>query len=282
MILLRTQEIDNRLEAFAQTLEALSGQMVVYLVDERKGPVEAGARGKVSLTRERCAALGLYCPSDFAWRCGDYGFYLAREQFVDVTHFWMIESDVRIAGRNPRAFFEKFSFADHDLLCGHLDEAGKDWTWRKAARSRDAQAHMCFFPVVRLSANAIDVLLAKRRAHSRRWSRRALWPNDEVFVGTTLFAAGCRLADLNAGSPAVYEAEEFTFAAVRDGDVPLDIEREVALLHPVLFGTALERKLQRLREREPALGALSRLHRKLHRRIGPTAWALAINRRSAW
>lgn len=282
MILLRTEYVDDRLEAFAARLEALSGLPVAYLVDERQGPVACGARAKVSVTRKACRALGLYCPDDFAWRCGDYGFYLGRARYPAARYLWMIENDVRITGRKPEQLFAKFADEPADLIASYLDAPDRDWPWSATVESSDASPRKCFFPVVRLSARAIDVLLAKRREHGRQWSRRKLWPNDEAFVATAAEAAGLSTIDLNHGDPPVYREDEFSFDTIRDGDLPLPGDAEAALFHPVLFGAALQRKRARLAARRQPRAKLDLLGRKLNRSAGPEAIARRINRNSPW
>jgi len=268
VILLRTREVDDRLRVFTDELARLSGLPIVYLVDERAGPVDTGDRAKISLTRERCAALGLYCPTDFAWRCGDYGFYLARHVYPDVEHFWMIENDVRIVGDDRDTFFCKFAGDPAALIAGYVGEPEADWPWRRTVVSRDAVPQKCFFPVVRLSAGAIDLLLAKRQRHSRIWARRTLWPNDEAFVATTLSAAGAVMRDLNDREPRVYRPDTFSFAPPWDGSLPLEAEKGGAtLFHPVLFGEGLARKQRKLAERGGRGGLRGRIERKLHRTL---------------
>ena len=249
MIVVRTDRVDAKLEAFAAELESLSGLPTLFLVDESLGEIDSGGRAKISLTPQACKSLGLYCPKDFAWRCGDYGFYLARTQYPEATNIWMIENDVRLAGTTPKALFEKFDSISVDLVTSYLHPAEREWPWRKALKACDARPFRCFFPVVRLSAQAVDLLLEKRRAHSGQWSRRWLWPNDEGFVATTLVNAGTSFMDLNDGEPKIYRPDQFSFAPALDGSLPIESAAPVALFHPVLEGDALLRKRKRLQVR---------------------------------
>lgn len=262
MILLRTERVDAQLEAFAKSLEELSGLPTLFLVDERRGAVDAMGRRKISITQKACEDIGLYCPDDFGWRCGDYGFYLARAQYPETATIWMIENDVRIAGTDPAAFFRKFRDEKADFVASYLSPAEADWPWYKTLQARDARPFKCFFPVVRLSSHAIDLLREKRRSQARRWNRRWLWPNDEGFVATTLVNAGIACMDLNNGEPSVYRPDEFSFAPVMDGALPIVSADPVALFHPVLEGEALMRKRERLQTRENQRWTLSRVRRR--------------------
>ena len=256
---------------------------VAFVIDERKGAIEIpeGA-SKISLTETACRALDLYCPQDFAWRCGDYGLYLARAAFPDRERFWLIESDVRIAGERPEDFFAILSGSDADLVSSYMGPASEDWFWYRAAANRDLGVHKCFFPVCRFSAAAIDRMVAVRQRHGRSWARRHFWPNDEAFVATTLIGEGWSHADLNAVGGTVYDPAEFHFESVFDGDSDLRADGPPRLFHPVLFSPALEAKRARLASRDKRKGHIGRLIEKFDRRLGLSALAYRINRGRPW
>ena len=276
MILLRTTRVDPATVAFARQLEQASGERIAMLVDERQGVVDTHGRDKVSLTHQACAAIGLYAPSDFAWRCGDYGFYVARARFPDERHYWMIEYDVRLTGDAGRFFAAWQSRPAVDLVAAHIGPAGGDWWWRATVTSSDAEPRRCFFPVVRLSARAVDALATKRRQHSRRPLRRALWPNDESFVATAAQAAGLTAADLNDAGFRVYDDETYSYTNVLDGAALADDAPDAAprLYHPVLEGDDLARKLARTQKDHGKPTPLAeRAYRKLVARVnGATKW----------
>jgi len=283
MILLRTQQIDPQLAEFADQLAEWSGLPVSYLVDERAGAVAvSGRHGKISLTPESCAALGLYCPPDFAWRCGDYGFYLARKLHPQISQFWMVESDVRIIGHRPAAFFEAFASDPADLVASYVEPAPDSWPWSRALKCRDRKVFKCFFPVVRLSAKAIDEMHAARRRHARRFSRRAFWANDEGFVATSVIGSGGSWSDLNREGRRFYNEMEFSFDKIIDGDHLPQPSADARLFHPVLSGEAMRLKRQRLAERLQPPGRFARLWNAFQRRIGPDAAMTAWNLRQSW
>ncbi|MCV0383636.1 MAG: hypothetical protein K5799_09270 [Erythrobacter sp.] len=283
MILIRTQHVDRRLHAFSQELAGWSGMAVAFVVDERKGAVAIpGGAAKVSLTETACRDLGLYCPPDFAWRCGDYGLYLARQAFPDRERFWLIESDVRIAGAAPGRFFSVFEHDAADLLSSYMEPATPDWFWYRAAANRDLGVHKCFFPVCRFSAAAIDRMLTVRQLHGKSWARRHFWPNDEAFVATTLIGENWAHADLNAVGETVYDPAEFHFESVFDGDSDLPTDGPPRLFHPVLFSPALEAKRARLASRDGQQGRFGQLIEKFDRRLGISALAFRVNRSRPW
>lgn len=245
MILLRTTQLGPETLAFGDALRAASGQPLAVLVDERTGSVGDCRFPKLSLNKKTYGGLGLHLPGDVGWRCGDYGFYLARRHYPQVEHFWMIEDDVRITG-DTRLFFERFAARpEFDLLAARLRPAGLDWWWWAHLASSDAKPYRCFFPVVRLSGRAIDTLYAKRRRHSRLPSRIALWPNDEAFVATTIARSRLNAADLNALGRVFYDEETFSYENVLNGDNLPPSGPAPRLLHPVLFGDRYGMKIER-------------------------------------
>jgi hypothetical protein len=247
VILLRTTSLSPQTAAFARRLTQESGQRVCCVVDERKGEVDTAEFDKIGLTRASCREVGLYCPMDFGWRCGDYGFYLARLRYPEEKFFWLIEYDVRLVGPDAGEFFRNFDGADHvDLIAGHLREAEKWWYWTHTMAARGEAVWRCLFPVVRLSARAIDLLLAQRRAYARKPLRLANWPNDESFVATTLFREGAACADLNDFGAKLYDDTTYTFHQPFDGDLVDDRATPLRIFHPILFGDDLRRKIARM------------------------------------
>ena len=273
MILLRTTRIDDQARALADRLRVASGLTVAMLVDERRTPSPTDLP-KVAITDAACAARGLYTPGDYTWRCGDYGFYLARHQFPGETHYWMIEYDVAISGDAARFFATCAAHPDIDLLAADVRPTARDWWWCANVAASDVQPYRCFFPVVRLSAHAVDALAAKRRAQSRRPLRRLLWPNDESFVATAAVAAGLSIADLNDLGERFYDAETYSYTNVIDGARFVPDSAAPRLHHPVLFGEDLARKLQRLKDDHSAPTPLpERAYRKIVAAAnGATRW----------
>lgn len=266
MILLRTTTIDDGIVAFGEMLEAASDSPVVALVDERAATASGEGLPKLSLNAAAYAELGLFTPHDVGWRCGDYGFYAARRRFPEVERFWMIEFDVRILGRAAEFFERCAARGDLDLLAARLRPADQGWWWHGHVASANARPYRCFFPVVRLSAGAIDLLMARRMAHSRQLSRRLLWPNDEAFVATTVVESGLTWSDLNDLGD-FYDDETFSYEAVLDeASLPPSIGAP-KLYHPVLSGERYARKVAQLARERRRESVGFRLQRAITRRI---------------
>jgi len=249
-LLIRTKEISRTVMELADELEAISRHPTTLIVDATDGAVRSEARAVIGLSKSACSALGLHCPADFAWRCGDYGYYLARRQFPEAELFWLIEADVRFYGSDPAHFFRFFaSRPEVDFLAGSLIPADPSWFWRNTARGRDVAPYRCLFPVTRLSTRAVDAAFARRIEHGRRVSRRILWPNDEALVATTLMNGSFVSRDFNDFGPVFYSEETFYYGMPLNGEC-LDLAPPgVQMAHPVLFGSEYRAKMQALQQR---------------------------------
>lgn len=232
LILLRTRAVDEHNRAFAEELRGASGFDVRFLVDERTVAERSRDPDVLSLNVDSYNALGLYTPPDVAWRCGDYGIYLAWREQPDYLHYWLIEDDVRIAG-TVADFFQLCSNSDADLVAANLREARRGDFWWPHALSRDGDPCLCLFGAVRLSREAVSRCFTKRKEHSRKINRIALWPNDEGHVATTVVSSGLSSVDFNDLQAGLWDHASFS---VTGG--PIDFMSEPGLprlIHPVRF-----------------------------------------------
>ena len=202
VILIRTSGFDDRLGDGARRLEKMAGCPVCLAMDETRGivPVPDDLL-KLSITDDMVASLGVLRSEGYNWRCGDYPFYLARRQFPRARWFWQLEPDVRINFADEGAFFRNYAaHPEIDFLAAYLAEADKEWGWRSAMEPFAPRVFRCFFPVVRLSAPAIDHLLSRRQELTPLFEGNrpsGMWPNDEAFTASELANGNWRCADLN-------------------------------------------------------------------------------------
>lgn len=257
--------------AMADELAQASTLPVSFVADERKVRVSRSFRDVVSVTVPACEELGLYCPDDFAWTCGDYGYHLARQQYPEAERFWMIEYDVRFSGRACE-FFDFFCDRDADFLAAFLREAEPYWYWSASVRARGLRPYRCLFPVTRLSARAIDAVREKRVQQSRRSLRRRLWPNDEAMVATTLCNGDFSCRDFNGFGPTFYDPSSFSFTEPIDGDA-FDFDGPTRIHHPVLYGERYHAKVSRLKAAEVEIPKSEQRSRRMSARLNRlTAW----------
>jgi hypothetical protein len=274
-ILVRTTRIAADELALARRLQQASAAPVALVADARSGAVDGTDPDVIALSSAACQALQLFCPPDFAWRCGDYGYYLARRRYPTTERFWLIETDVAIYGGETEAFFAFFAerAREVDLLAAQLRPADHSWYWTQSARARDVKAFRCLFPITRLSARAIDAALARRVSQGRWPQRRWLWPNDEALVATTLMNGNFICRDFNDFGTPFYSDDSFFFGAPLQGERLRIDAPGPRLVHPVLFGDAYAEKLAKLKQSEPPLSWTERRRRWL---------AAKLNARSSW
>ena len=218
---------------------------VAVAIDETRGAVDVGPHRKISVTAAACRALGLHCPDDFGWRNGDYNLYLARQAFPAARQFWMIEPDVEHSFASFEQFVALFDgLPEVDLLSSYLFPADREWYWQRTIKDRSVGVQRCFFPLIRISARAVDVCLEQRRRDRLSLHARLFWPNDEAFVASTVTRAGMRLADLNSTGVAVYSENSFGYEPL-DGDDGWFRGTANQVYHPVLHGDAYRARVRR-------------------------------------
>jgi hypothetical protein len=274
MLLLRTTRLNSRTVAFGDELATASGLPAKFIVDGRHAPPTPDPHPKVLLTEKACEEAGLFCTPDFAWRCGDYGLYLAARAYPHIQRFWLVEHDVRFIGGSAEAFFQFFAGKTADLLTTFFRPATPDWYWYSYALGRGVYPYRCIYPLMRISRRALDHMYETRKRHSASPRRRKAWPNDEAFTATTLHNAGFTCADLNAFGRTFYEAGTFSGEGAIDGDAVAPPAGGVKAYHPVLYGEDYRNKVHRLAAKRAARRPAFKRLRLVYRR--------ALNRATPW
>jgi hypothetical protein len=245
-ILVRTHYVDDEVRALIASLAETSLHPVFALVDESRARVEFGSIPKLSLGPDLAQSLGLYdgCQKLY-WRCGDYGLYAARRALPAVARFWLIEPDVRIRLDRPGEFFDRYADDPADLIVSNLRPAEPSWDWGKTMDD-GGPVWRCLFPLVRVTAKALDAMLEARREMGARFvaagADSQFWPNDEVFTATTLMRQGFDCRDLNAAGE-VYEPQSFGYWWPLSDRQVRGEGREGFVYHPVLNGDRYFQKL---------------------------------------
>lgn len=273
-LLLRTNRFGPMEQGFLARLRYESGFSVAVLADETAGTLDCGVFPKISLTRPAASRLGLYCPSDFTWRCGDYGLYLARHAMPEIEHFWLIEPDVRAAYADYGDLFRWFDpYPEVDMIGFDLYPSDPDHWWHATMRQRTGNVYRCLFGLARFSALALDVCLAERRRDLHNVWARLYWPNDEAFTSTVLVAAGLDVRDANEFGRTFHTAGSFSYWRPFRGEDFEASAHEGLVYHPVLWGEDYDRRIARLAH-NPRLAQLRmRLLRAVmverhHRKLG--------------
>ncbi len=247
-------------------LQEVRSHAVVIAVDETKSSIDVSPFQKISVTREACAQLGLHCPDDFTWRNGDYVFYLARKQYPAEKYFWLLEPDVEHSFVSDSALFEHFDQqTDVDLLTPYFRASTVGWWWTQTARTRPTGVRRALFCIVRLSARAIDLCLRERQYGRLSLHDRLFWPNDEAFVATEIVYAGFSAADLNDFNPPAYTLDTLGFDKPIDGTPGTFRQRPDSIYHPVLYGSAYLKRIERISQAKRKRNRFEYTRRRLQR-----------------
>lgn len=133
--------------------------------------------------------------SDVLWHNADYRFYYVKKYFPEYEYFWQFDYDVFFNGKSYAPFFEKYKDNKNDLLITNYGPTSKasGWFWAKDIEwiYKNINLYCSFFPVCRLSSNAIDFLYKKRLDHGKKFIKlspfkKNKWLNCELFVPTEL------------------------------------------------------------------------------------------------
>ncbi len=266
MIIVRTHLFGDRERKLMKRLESVHSHSIAVAVDESKGNLDVSPFQKISVTKESCTQLGLYCPPDFTWRNGDYVFYLARKQYPAEHYFWMLEPDVEHSFVSDSALFEYFDKQTNvDLLLPYFFASTTGWWWHQTARARSTGVKHALFCIVRLSAQAIDLCLQERQKGRFSLRERLFWPNDEVFVATEIVYSGLSAADLNDFEFPVYTPDTLSFDRPINGTDGTFRQFPDLIYHPVLYGAAYEKRIERIHQVETTGNHWKYIRRKLQR-----------------
>lgn len=138
------------------------------------------------------------------WHNGDYRFYYVRKFFPDYDYYWLIEYDVFCNAPTYEGFLKKFAENRADLMVTgfRAEKKNGDWYWTQGVNwiYSDCEIYGSLFPVVRLSARAVDFLYQRRLEHVSIFQQATgdkRWIFCELFVPTELMNAGFSCEALN-------------------------------------------------------------------------------------
>lgn len=232
VFLFRTNKLTEVLKRNYMLLEqSFPGQVFVVADESTKQFPEVGFR-VISLSPSWSRQQGLRTDGEKPfWLNGDYFYYRAVEVFPEASHFWLIDDDVLFNVADIKSFFRRFASSDADFIGAHVIH--RPWGWGYARRFRHLfqRPVRCFFPVSRLSKRAAEHLLIERQQLSRKYPE-GRWPNDEVFVASTLARDGFVLRDLNEFAH-VYSRKSLTWKGRFSLDQLLSSSRDGFIYHSV-------------------------------------------------
>lgn len=143
--------------------------------------------------------------SKVMWYNSDYPFYIIKNYYPSYDYYWQIEYDVFCNGNSYKPFFDRYNNSNADLLIGDYRnlknnmwgwEAHSDWIYEN-----NTEKYGSFFPVVRLSNNAIEFLYKRKLEHKSIFEKSTnpdkKWCFVEFFVPTELTNNGFLCENLN-------------------------------------------------------------------------------------
>jgi len=257
LLAVRTHRADAASLAMYDAFAQLPGVDVAFACDERNGEVAAGGRRKTGYDLARLERMGLFAHPKCGWRCGDYNYYMLREDFPDYDQYWLIEPDVAINTQDLAAFFAGFAAREADFLAPLFGPRDAKWGWTAHILPDYPRAYGCLFPVTRISARAIDYLYAARRAASaaRAANDDKRWPNDESFVASALMAGGMACADLNSADRVVATRASMRVGVLHDAAHIAALPPDGVIYHPVRQAAGLLRNAEKKLEQTVIAGA---------------------------
>ncbi len=235
LLIVRTHKSSEAAVLTFDRYKIASGLDVTFVSDERRHDVDLDGRRKIVMNRDSIAALGLYAHPQCGWRCGDYAYYTARQAEPDYDYYWLIEPDVLLNMKDLAGFFAKWEEDRSDLVLIKLGPQASGWAWYGTVADKFDTVYGCVYSVSRMSAHAIDTLLAERQRASVGMTddMADTWPNDEAFTATTAMALGLNARDFNSADKTFYTNESFRNGAVFDRQVIEGNGPDDLIYHPV-------------------------------------------------
>lgn len=188
LLIIRTNKIGSREEEMLQIYRQHFKQNIVFALDNRKHNVDGSREDIVSVNEGVLTNLGMTCPDDWGWRCGDFFLYAVHAAYPDFDSYWMIEPDVAFHKTDPGDFFNRCAEDKSDLLAFSIGTREKPWKHLDAAKKVYDEVYGCVFPLIRVSKPALNYLKSERARYGREWDQKSDYSNDEGFVASAIAA----------------------------------------------------------------------------------------------
>lgn len=142
--------------------------------------------------------------SEVMWFHSDYRFYYVKHILPDYDYYWQFEYDIYCNGDSYSDFFKKYINLQGDLLICDLrqDTIKGDWYWSHGIEWAYDKIYGSFFPICRLSSQAIDFLYNKRFERFEQYLKlenndNSRWLFGELFVPTELINNNYTASSIN-------------------------------------------------------------------------------------
>ena len=161
------------------------------------------------------------------WANADYRFYYVRKFLPEYDYYWQFDYDVFCNGKTYKSFLNKYNNLKDDLLIPYFHKVDRNsgWCWVNGTDwiYGGKPLYSSFFPVCRLSKNAVDFLYEKRvkygTVYNENNSKDKKWPFSELFVPTELMCNGFSCSSITESTIRLtkYNLNEHRFFENPDG-----------------------------------------------------------------
>lgn len=236
---IRTHQWTEAERSLYITLQQYFSERDIYaIVDETKQKVNIpNDIKKITLDKAFLENKGILSdhpnPKGIGWLCGDY-FYYSFASEVDAVFYWLIEPDVGFNFDNITVFFQRYESVTQDALLYNFAQAAETWAWTNRAKLIASIPYQAFFPLSRLSRQAVLACLNERVALTRYFVQnnvdRYHYPNDESLVATAVVKHQLSVENLES----IWEGafNYFTYRNLVVGENALSLLPNNQVVHP--------------------------------------------------
>jgi hypothetical protein len=257
----RTHLWTPHIATMARRLQAAAAGDFVVLADETDAVLDTSPFPKLAHSNDFSAfGLPLFPHRNTLWYNADYPLYLLRRQFPAASHIAMVEYDVAV-NIGLAALLGHAHANGIDLIAHRLQDADPGWMWRKTALQHFTRPLQAFFPLLIISARAIDHMLARRLEILARGKLvdHDDWPFCETFIPSAIAELpDARMEEIAAHADLANYRNSFALHV----DQP-ESTRGGTISHPVLGGRAYAEKWLKFQPPEEIFAPDSVLSRKL-------------------
>lgn len=242
LYLLRAMGADPVSLHLARMIEEATGDPVVFVCDESRGPADVGGHRKIGMTRRDLAALGFDAPPDnWGWLWGDMCYQVAAARHPDFDAYCLMESDVFLPEAGAEDLLARLEDHPADAVAGRLRRYDDPQKFSRGLAQLGLDPHWgCIFPVSRVTRPVVAAMGALRRRAIRDCPGEKL--NDEAMLAGAVQAGGFTHASLEDIAPDLVGPDTFETNPPHLFEALLARPDEERLHHPVVtLDTVLDR-----------------------------------------
>lgn len=231
LFLIRCGQDSPVAQRLATNLAAATGRLPVFVCDERRGPVSTWDCPKITLSDTLLDSLGLtHRPQNWGWLCGDFCYYAAAQAFPDHSQYCLLDSDVFMTETAAKALVALLAVSPQQALAVRLGEQAEIPRYSRGLQALGLSPTLgCIFPLSRVQAQVIPMMLALRRK-----ALEASPPNDEAILAAAVAQGGFSAAALDKLAPKMFGPGSFDTNPPHLFEGISDNPNDPCIYHPVV------------------------------------------------